>query len=305
MLGILADDINDIVDNLEKMLGRILGEDIDLVVRSASDLGQVKVDPGQIEQVIMNLAVNSRDAMPDGGTLTIETATVTLGADEETTSVSLVPGEYVVLTVADDGEGMTPETRARVFEPFFTTKEKGKGTGLGMSTVYGIVKQSGGDISLHSEVGQGTTFRIFFPTVDAEDSMQRPREKIVNLSGDETVLLVEDEDAVREVIRKMLAAAGYTVLTATNGMEALDVCERHQDEIALVLTDVVMPQMSGRAFGRQVNDRFPRLKVMYMTGYTDTAISHHDVFTPGTKVISKPFTATDLTRRIREALDEV
>jgi two-component system, cell cycle sensor histidine kinase and response regulator CckA len=296
-------DINLVVSRLEKMLSRILGEDIDMVVELASDLGRVEADPGQIEQVIMNLAVNARDAMPQGGKLSIETSDVYLDEEYAHKHVSVKPGPYVRLSVSDNGHGMDAATRERFFEPFFTTKEKGKGTGLGLSTVYGIIKQSGGNIWVYSEIDKGTTVKIYLPRVDAPVVMQRRPVTGTTFSGKETLLVVEDEDAVREVTRRILAAASYTVLTAAGGKEALEICEQHQGTIHLVLTDVVMPEMSGRTFAERLAVLCPGIKVLYMSGYTDNAIVHHGVLASGTNFISKPFSATGLTLKVREVLD--
>ncbi|MFH2006658.1 MAG: response regulator, partial [bacterium] len=216
--------------------------------------------------------------------------------------VSVTPGPYVQLSVTDNGHGMDREIRDRIFEPFFTTKEKGKGTGLGMSTVYGIVKQSGGNIWVYSEPGQGTTFKIYLPRVDAPAAASRRPVTGSTFTGEETVLVVEDEDDVREITRRILSAAGYTVLTAASGDEALQTCAQHGDTIHLVLTDVVMPRMSGKAFAERLARLRPGIKILYMSGYTDNAIVHHGVLASGTKFISKPFSAMDLTRKVREVL---
>jgi CheY-like chemotaxis protein len=298
-------DLNQITADLEKMLRRILREDIDFVQKLAPGLGLTFADPGQIGQVLMNLVVNARDAMPDGGKLTIETANIELDDEYGAGQAEMQPGPYVMLAVTDTGCGMDAETRARIFEPFFTTKEKGKGTGLGLSTVYGIVKQSGGDVHVYSEPGIGTTFKIYLPlkttTVRTESSI--PAEP-TRLTGDETVLVVEDEEAVVNLAKRILVAAGYTVLTAANGSEALQTCEHHPGEIHVVLTDVVMPGMSGREFAEQLAKVRPGIKVLYMSGYTDDAIIHHGALAPGARFIGKPFNASALTRKVREALDE-
>jgi PAS domain S-box-containing protein len=298
-------DLNQIVAELEKMLRRILGEDIDFAQALGRDLGVTFVDPGQIEQVLMNLVVNARDAMPEGGKLTIETANVEFDDTYAASNTTVEPGPYVMLAVSDTGCGMDTETKARIFEPFFTTKDKGKGTGLGLSTVYGIVRQSGGDIHVYSEPGQGTTFKIYLPrklsTMTAES---RTPMAPTHLTGDETILVVEDEEAVCNLAKRILGAAGYTVLTAASGGEALAKCERHEEEIHLVLTDVVMPEMGGRVFAERLAKLRKGIKVLYMSGYTDDAIAHHGTLDPGTKFIGKPFNAADLTRKVREVLDE-
>ena len=297
-------ELNRIATGLEKMLRRILGEDIDLVQRLAPELGVTVADPGQIEQVLMNLVVNARDAMPNGGKLTIETDNVEVDEAHAARRPDIRPGSFVRLAVTDTGCGMDAETRARIFEPFFTTKGKGKGTGLGLSTAYGIIKQSGGHIWVYSEPGQGTTFSVYLPR-EAGGTMPAPgsREIAPAAHGDETILLVEDEDAVRELARRILDGSGYAVLTAANGGEALLACERHAGPIHLVLTDVVMPLMSGRALADRLARVRPEARVLYMSGYTDNAIVHHGRLDAGTHFIGKPFNATDLARKVREVLD--
>jgi len=296
--------LNKVVSGIESMLRRLLGEDIEIVVSLTDEIGSVEADPGQLEQVIMNLAVNARDAMPQGGRLTIETCAVELDEDYAEQHVSAAPGSYVRLSVSDTGAGIDAQTRDRIFEPFFTTKEKGKGTGLGLSTVYGIVKQSGGNIWVYSEPGQGTTFKVYLPRVDAPAIDARRKTMPVMASGSETVLVVEDEDAVRKIAERMLRMAGYHVLSAANGGEALLLCERHGDEIDLLVTDVVMPQMSGRELAERLAKLCPKIKMLFMSGYTDNAIVHHGVLDPGTRFIGKPFSGADLTRKVREVLDE-
>jgi len=296
--------INKVVTGIEIMLRRLLGEDIDIEVHRADELGSVLADPGQIEQVIMNLAVNARDAMPQGGKLTIETINAELDEGYAEQHVAVKPGRFVMLSVTDTGSGMDAETRAHIFEPFFTTKEKGKGTGLGLSTVYGIVKQSGGNIWVYSEPGRGTTFKVYLPRVDAPAADIKRRPVSMMATGSETVLIVEDEEAVRRLADRILRSAGYKVLTAAGGGEALLLCEKHDGAIDLLLTDVVMPQMSGRELAERLAKTSPKLKVLYMSGYTDNAIVHHGVLDPGTRFIGKPFAAAELTRKVREVLDE-
>jgi two-component system cell cycle sensor histidine kinase/response regulator CckA len=298
-------NLNAVVTAMEPMLGRLIGEDIDLAVIPAESLGRVKADPGQIEQVIVNLVVNSRDAMPQGGRLTVETADVELDAAYASRHFSVPPGPYVMLAVSDTGEGMDEQTRSRVLEPFFTTKGPGKGTGLGLATVYGIVKQSGGDIQLYSEPGRGTAFKIYLPRVaqvSAEvDDTTSPSAAVAR--GDETVLLVEDEPEVRDLAREILEVSGYTVLQACDPLEAVVMAERHPGPIHLLLTDVIMPRQSGRALVERLRPLRPEMQVLYMSGYTNEAIVRHGVLDPDTLFIQKPFTPDALGHRVRAALD--
>jgi CheY-like chemotaxis protein len=264
----------------------------------------VKVDPGQVEQVVMNLVVNARDAMPDGGTLTLETAAIELDEVSARLHDDAVPGRYVVLSVSDTGSGMDAETQAKVFEPFFTTKPQGKGTGLGLSTVYGIVKQSGGHIWVYSEIGHGTTFRICLPLAEspvAEDEASLAPAPIAQ--GAETILLVEDAPRVREVVREILLMGGYTVLEAQHGPDAIEIADRHKGPIHLMLTDVVMPHMSGRELAQRLTPLRPDMKVIYMSGYTDDAIVRHGILHSSTAFLSKPFTPDALAAKVREVLD--
>jgi nitrogen-specific signal transduction histidine kinase/CheY-like chemotaxis protein len=296
-------DLNEVVGELEKMLRRLIGEHIELGTCLAQNLGRVNADPSQIEQVLMNLAVNARDAMPEGGKLTIETANIELDEDYASKRPDTRSGRYVMLAVTDTGLGMTPEVQERLFEPFFTTKAKGQGTGLGLATVYGIVKQSGGNIWAYSELGIGTTFKIYLPRVEATKPERPEHIASTHLRGNETVLVVEDEKAVRELTKRMLASAGYNVLVAANGGEALLQCEQTGRNVALVLTDVVMPQMSGKDLAGRLATLCPELKVLYMSGYTDDTIVHHGVLEPSTDFIAKPFTATNLLKKVRGVLD--
>jgi len=296
-------NLNDIVTGTESMLRRLIGEDIDLVTSFSSDLGRVKADPGQVEQIVMNLAVNSRDAMPDGGKLTIETADVELDEEYARLHADVTPGPHVMLAVTDDGSGMDQETQARIFEPFFTTKEMDKGTGLGLSTVYGIVKQSGGNIWVYSEPGKGTTFKIYLPRVEeAAEKIERP--KAVSLRrGTETVLVVEDEDAVRELVCRILQVSGYKVLEAPHGGEALVIAEQHEGAIDLIITDVVMPHMGGRELAERLAKMRPGIKVLFTSGYTDNAIVHQGVLDEDTAFIQKPYTVSSLLAKVREVLE--
>jgi CheY-like chemotaxis protein len=285
------------------MLPPLIGENIELVIELYPELWQVKADSGQIEQIVANLAVNARDAMPFGGEFTIRTSNIVL--DEEIVGgyESVQSGPYVLLTMSDTGHGMNHETLRRIFEPFFTTKEVGKGTGLGLSTVYGIVKQSGGYVSVESEVGRGTTFKIYLPRVDEEvgriETSPRPRGL---LPGEETVLLVEDDDQVRSIAAMALEMSGYDVLTAANGEEALLLSERFNSRIDLLLTDMVMPRMGGQELSHRLLKLRPGTRVLYMSGYSENAISQRGVI-EGTVFIEKPFSPEALTRRIREVLD--
>jgi len=297
-------DLNEVVANINKMLERLIGEDIQLHTVLDRELWPVKVDPGQIEQVIMNLVVNARDAMPAGGKLTIETANVFLDEDYARRHVSVKPGPWVMLAVTDNGCGMDRETLSHLFEPFFTTKEKGEGTGLGLSTVYGIVKQSGGNIWAYSELGQGTTFKVYLPWAEEAVETYKPKPvPTVPPGGSETILLVEDEESVRTVVSKILQNKGYTVLEAHHGNEALQVCERHRGPIHLVVTDVVMPQMSGRELAKRLKRLYPEIRVLFMSGYPDRAIVHHGVLEAGTAFLQKPFALNALEYKVRELLD--
>ncbi len=298
-------DLNTTLRDLEKMLRRIIGEDVELVTFMAEDLGNVKADPGQMEQVIMNLAVNARDAMPRGGKLTIETANVRLDEAYARGHVAVKPGHYVILSVSDTGVGMTPEVKERIFEPFFTTKEKGKGTGLGLSTVYGIVKQSGGNIWVYSEPGQGTTFKIYFPRVDEPlDDVEKIVVQEELPRGSETILVVEDNEEVLKLAVRVLEKQGYNVLEASTGDEALLLCERRKEPIHLLLVDVVMPGMSGLKLVEKLRYVCGDFKALYMSGYTDNAITHHGVLKKGVNFIQKPFTVEGLARKVREILNK-
>jgi two-component system, cell cycle sensor histidine kinase and response regulator CckA len=296
-------DLNTIVTNMDRLMRRLLGEDVNLITNLDGNLGRTKADPGQIEQVIMNLAVNARDAMAEGGTVTIETSNVML--DEfQSREFAVTAGMYVLLCFSDTGHGMSAETRARVFEPFFTTKEQGKGTGLGLSTVYGIVKQSGGYIWVYSEPGLGTTFKVYLPMA-AEQAERRATEvsPVEIRRGSETILLVEDEDGVRTLIKQLLQRQGYTVIETRHGGEALLQCERYQSAIHLLLTDVVLTQMNGRELAQKLLPMRPEMKVLFMSGYSEEAIAQHGVLNPGTEFLQKPFTTEALIRKVREMLD--
>jgi hypothetical protein len=297
-------DLNDMVVETNMLLRRLIGEDIDLLTVLEPALGKIKADPGQIGQVLMNLSVNARDAMPGGGKLIIETSNIYVDEKYAKHHVSVEPGWYVMLVVSDTGCGMDEATQNRIFEPFFTTKEVGRGTGLGLSTAYGIVKQSGGNIWVYSEVGRGTTFKIYLPRTDSvAENPQANSDQDESPSGTETVLLVEDEEMVREMAHEILRMSGYQVLESTHGSEALTVCEQHEGPIHLMLTDVVMPQMSGRELAERLVPMRPEMRVLYMSGYTDDAIVHHGVLEDGVAFIEKPFTPNALARKVRVALD--
>ncbi len=297
-------DLNSILRDLDKVLRRIIGEDIELVTTLKEDLWRVKVDPGQMEQVIMNLAVNARDAMPSGGKLTIETANIELDEIYARTHIAATPGRYVILSVSDNGVGMTPEVKERIFEPFFTTKEKGKGTGLGLSTVYGIVKQSGGSIWFYSEPGQGTTCKIYLPRVDEPLEEVRAASTGEELpSGSETILVVENQEDVRKLALRVLERQGYRVLEASNGSEALMICEEGKEPIHLILTDVVMPKMGGKELADRVKTIRPEIKVLFTSGFTGNAMAHHGILDSGIALLQKPFMPSALAQKVREVLD--
>jgi PAS domain S-box-containing protein len=297
-------DLNRVVFEMNKMLQPLIGEDIDLFTKLMPDIGMVKADPGQLEQVLLNLAVNARDAMPRGGKLTIETAKVYLDDEYASRYVSVRPGWYVMLGVSDTGRGMDAQTQERIFEPFFTTKDIGKGTGLGLSTVYGIVKQSGGNVWVYSEVGQGTTFKVYLPCVESRAEVPGPgTDRGMSPQGTETVLLVEDDELVRDMAKEILLESGYQVLEAKHGPEALGVAEKYHGPIHLMLSDVVMPQMSGRELAERLALLRAEMKVLYMSGYTDDAIVHHGVLDEETAFIEKPFTPDGLARKVRAALN--
>jgi two-component system cell cycle sensor histidine kinase/response regulator CckA len=297
-------NLNVLVADLDKMLRRIIGEDIQIETILPPDLWPVKADPPQLEQIIVNLAVNARDAMPDGGKLTVETANVVLDEAYTRQHLNIQPGSYILLVVSDTGIGMNQETKARIFEPFFTTKAQDKGTGLGLSTVYGIVKQNRGDIWVYSEEGRGTTFKIYLPRVEeATSPPTHARDSAEMSTGTETVLLVEDEAQVRDLARSVLAGQGYTVLEARNGQEALQLAADHTGSIHLLLCDVVMPGMSGQAVTRQLSQTQPDLKLLFISGYTNETIAHHGELDSGVAFLQKPFSPTVLARKVREVLD--
>ena len=303
MLRPVVLDLNAELTSMDKMLRRLIGEDIELVAALPPTLGRVKADPSQIEQVIMNLAVNARDAMPGGGKLTLETSDVELAQPHSREGVTVPAGAYVQLVVRDTGIGMDATTRAHLFEPFFTTKEVGKGTGLGLATVYGIVKQSGGYVWADSEPGQGTTFKIYLPQVAEEPEPAAAAAPTGPVHGSETVLLVEDEEPVRALARKVLEAHGYTVLEARRGDDALGLASRHDGPIGLLLSDVIMPGMNGRELAQRLTSLRREMKVLYISGYTDNAIVSQGTLERGTALLQKPFSPEALTRKVREVLD--
>jgi len=300
-------DLNKLLSGIEKMLVRLIGEDVEILMIPESALWRIEIDPGQMEQVIMNLVVNAKDAMPNGGKLTIETSNMDL--DENYFSdhgiVEKHPGSYVVLAVSDTGIGMDKEVQEHIFDPFYTTKEKGKGTGLGLSTIYGIVKQNNGFIWVYSEPGQGSTFKVYLPKVKGdvkeEEIEQTPVE---HLDGSETVLIVEDDDSLRKLTRTVLKQRGYKILEAENGEDALRISKEHEGTIDLMITDVVMPKMSGKETAERLQPLYPQMRVIYMSGYTDNAIFHHGVLAPGLNFLEKPFSLEGLARKVREVLDK-
>jgi PAS domain S-box-containing protein len=297
-------DLNDAVQRMDRLLRRLIGEDVTLTTRLAPDLGAVRADPGQIEQVVMNLVVNARDAMPQGGRVTVETGNVRLEADQVERFPGLAQGWYAMLAVIDTGTGMDRSVQSRLFEPFFTTKEKGKGTGLGLSTVYGIVKQSGGAVAVESEPGKGSAFRVYLPRTDARPEPSRADP--VAASGArvaETVLVVEDDDGLLALTKRVLEEAGYVVLEARGGADAVEKCGRYRGPIHLVLTDVVMPQMSGLALSQQIESLHPEAKVLYMSGYTDEAIEAPEPKRADLRFLQKPFTTATLLQAVRAAID--
>ncbi len=297
--------LNQVLGELHMMLKRLISEDIELSTRLDEDLWPVEIDPTQIEQVVVNLAVNAGDAMPDGGKLAIETANAVLDEAYAAHHLEVEPGEYVLLAVSDTGVGMNDEVKTRLFEPFFTTKERGKGTGLGLATVFGIVKQNRGHIRVHSQVGEGTTFEVYLPRAEGSlaPSDRSPAYLEPSALGSETLLVVEDETQVRELMRDILIAQGYKVLTAEDGVDALQVAQRHEDPIHLLISDVVMPRMSGRALADQLRAIRPEIRVLFTSGYTDDAILRHGVLDKGTDFLAKPFELETLARRVRSVLD--
>ncbi len=297
-------NLNRIVSGIEKMLDRLMGEDIEIVTSLDGGLGNVKADPGQVEQVIMNLAVNARDAMPNGGRLLIETMNASLDEDYVKVHPGARAGPHVMLAVSDTGIGMDRETQSHLFEPFFTTKEQGKGTGLGLSTVYGIVKQSNGSIWVYSEPGQGATFKVYLPRVDVPEDASRPtKRRLGPAGGTETILLIEDSESVRKLVHQILITQGYTLLVAAEGGQAFQVIEQYAGTIHLILTDVVLPGMGGPAIAHRARFLRPGIKVLFTSGFTDRGIVEDGVLEPGVAFLQKPFTTHELARKVREVLD--
>jgi CheY-like chemotaxis protein len=298
-----AINLDKLLTDIEKMLRRLIREDIEFKMNLAPELWSVKADPDQIEQVIMNLVVNARDAMPKGGVLTIGTSNVEFGDHEVKEFIDLQPGRYVLLTVTDTGSGMTAETKRRLFEPFFTTKPVGVGTGLGLSMVYGIVKQHGGEISCYSELGMGSTFRIYWPATDQpRESVGSPEGLQILYPGDETIMLVEDDEKVRKLVSQMLLQQGYKVLVARHGLDAIDVANQHSGAIDLLLTDVIMPQMGGQELAEQVLALRPDIKVVFMSGYPGGMTSEQGTFDQDAFLLQKPFEKETLGRMLRQVL---
>lgn len=298
-------NLNDLVADIDKMLQRLIGENIELITQLDPTLGSVEADPGQIDQVIMNLVVNARDAMPDGGKLFIETKNIDLDRLSASQHTDLEPGAYVMLSVTDTGVGMDEETQLHLFEPFFTTKERGRGTGLGLATVYGIVKQSGGSIWAYSELGHGSVFKIYLPRVDSKPvSLASERVSVNPLQGTETLLLVEDDDAVRELAQRVLQRYQYQVIVAQDAQQALDFSLTYQGHIDMLITDVIMPEVSGRDLSTRLIATRPHIRILYMSGYTDEVIIRHGVLDPGVHFIQKPFTALAFLHKVRQVLDE-
>jgi PAS domain S-box-containing protein len=296
-------DLNEVVRETEKMLRRLIGEDIVLTAVLDSKISRVRVDPGHLDQVLMNLSVNARDAMPKGGRLTLETRNVDLDEQYADMHVDVRAGRYVLLAVTDSGCGMTPETQARIFEPFYTTKGIGKGTGLGLSVVFGIVKQSGGHVEVYSEPNVGTTFKLYFPAIEQQADTAKSQDENGDVRGSETVLLVEDEDGVRGLALLVLQTLGYTVLAAMDGKDALRVVDRHRGPIDLLLTDVVMPGMDGRDVAEALQPRFPQMKVLFTSGYTDDAVVRHGILQAEVAFIQKPYSTQALAKKVRQVLD--
>jgi PAS domain S-box-containing protein len=296
-------ELNKLVTGLSTMLQRLIGEDIDLRLVLPPNLGRVSADPGQIEQVLMNLVVNARDAMPKGGVLTLETANVTLDSNYAKAHIAVRSGSYVMIAVSDTGSGMDDATKARLFEPFFTTKGSGKGTGLGLSTVFGIVKQSGGSVEVYSEQNRGTSVKVYLPRIDQPVVLERKESRRKTARGSETVLVVEDDEMVRTLVRETLERDGYKILDAPGPIEAQRISEQHPEPIQLLVTDVVMPKVSGRELAQLLTGKRPGMKVLYMSGYTDNAVVNSGILRKEVAFLQKPFTPQALTEKVRDVLE--
>jgi two-component system, cell cycle sensor histidine kinase and response regulator CckA len=304
MIELRLINLNDLIFDMDRMLRRLIGEDIELVTLPGQPMGRVRADQSQIEQVLANLVVNARDAMPDGGTLTVETAVVELDETYQVKDGDLRPGSFVMLAVSDTGVGMDAEVQSHLFEPFFTTKEVGRGTGLGLATVYGIVKQHGGHVWVYSEVGRGSTFKVYLPLAhELEAAVGEPTVTSDGRGESGVVLVAEDDPAVRMVTTRILERRGYQVLKASSGDEALRMADQHSGRIDLLVTDVVMPQMSGRELAERLKRRRPRVSVLYVSGYSDNDIHHHGVLDDGVDFLQKPFTEAMLAEKVRRAID--
>ena len=298
-------DLNWVIEEMSNMLRRMIGEHIEFTTVLNPSLGKVKADKSQVEQILMNLAINARDAMPTGGVLTIETDNVVLDEEYARVHQEVQAGSYVMVAVSDVGHGISKDIMPRIFEPFFTTKQTGQGTGLGLSTAYGIIKQHQGHITAYSEPDRGTTFKVYLPlNRDIEDRVFTPRPISQELTGNETVLVVEDEAVVRRLTCEMLENVGYTVMRASDPVQAIDLCREHSGPIDLLLTDVVMPQMDGRSLYRQLSPERPEMKVLYVSGYTEDAIVHHGVLDHDVNFLQKPFTVFGLTSKVRDVSDQ-
>jgi PAS domain S-box-containing protein len=304
VLNLEAVDVNEIVSTMRSMLDRIIGDDVRVAISLAPGPASVEADRAQIERIVLNLAANARDAMPHGGKLTIETALVELDADYEATHGDIEPGPHVLLAISDTGTGMSDAVRRHLFEPFFTTKGAGEGTGLGLATVFGVVKQSGGAIYVYSEEGRGTTFKIYLPQADKPAASDGHVTAEPELSrGSETIVVVEDDESVRELVQLMLRGQGYEVLAAGDGEGAARLCAEHPGGVDLLLTDVVMPEVNGRVLAERLGTLFPSMRVLFMSGYSDEAVVRHGIIRPNTAFIEKPFTEAGLARKVREVLD--
>ena len=302
LLELKVVDVNAVVQDMERLLRPLIGENVEFDAQLSPEAAHTRADAGQLEQILMNLVVNAKDAMPNGGKLTMQTQNIVVDENHRRGQTFIRPGQYVMLSVSDTGMGMDKETQSRIFEPFFTTKEKGKGTGLGLSTVYGIVKQSGGYVLVQSEEGRGTKFQIYLPRVEGTAEKHAPQSTPAILGGSETVLLVEDEESVRQLVRDTLAAKGYRVVEAENGEAGLAAAAQHQGKIDLVITDVVMPGIGGRELIKQLAELRPETKVLYLSGYTEDAIISEGTIERDAAFLQKPFTLKSLSQKVREVL---